>query len=773
MSQLTYVILPGLDYTSTGPLWIDKIEISAKINNKSVTLYPIDNTGVINRSSPSSSIVFTKSQFQDHVNKISEGVYQHQIRHPKFVVGSTVIKNIKDSPFCGLVAVLHNGQVSNTVLFTINLYTNIDWHSFGGEYIANSGSTNYVLIDTLSIKYNPFVKVTQPLTIAATSSERLMQQQFTLKLDNYTTDHVFNTNSNFNIGSPIILSSDYFPKVSVLDADGYALLRKECSENWVDVVKANISVPSGSSFRFLPFDNSKDRLDKTSLFRFCSCILSGNGTSGKQRFTAVTWHQNKFNPSIKASYQIPYDFTWLSDTKYFTNDTININIQAEHKSSTSSFTQPTDAITEDTQNIYLNVGSSVQHLLNDFNSGYFTKALFKCKSFVEGATDIVYYYDDANSKTIVPVITTPTVSWGAVKATQGISSTSQSLVGRLQIDVNCEGISDLSYMSFIDNSSDSRGLDKLIMDTESPVNSTDKKKNIKIRNVSSSISASHNVTYSVQIDRTNIGGEFAITPHFSISATDKNSQSVYTLVLGDVVGSKVIDYDASVPTNLLSDYLNTHWASNKTAAKFSSYTVEENSMTKLGFTFDDTVVIDLNDTEIVSKVVSGETYLFKYQVIYEDKTGKLQFPQANVEDQAYIIEHEGGQWKIVSANLQGGTSISIQLDKNHYQKMYVGCIGLFKLNKSNITNNTDVSILGIPHCISPYEEVTLFSNNSKINTQYKCVYFPPDYYICAALYKITTDTDINTEPENFHMLYNWEAKSAYIAANINGVTYKT
>lgn len=773
MSQLTYVILPGLDYTSTGPLWIDKIEISAKINNKPVTLYPIDNTGVINRSSPSSSVVFTKSQFQDHVNKISEGVYQHQIRHPKFVVGSTVIKNIKDSPFCGLVAVLHDGQVSNTVLFTINLYTNIDWHSFGGEYIANSGSTNYVLIDTLSIKYNPFVKVTQPLTIAATSSERLMQQQFTLKLDNYTTGHVFNTNSNFNIGSPIILSSDYFPKVSVLDADGYALLRKECSENWVDVVKANISVPSGSSFRFLPFDNSKDRLDKTSLFRFCSCILSGNGTSGKQRFTAVTWHQNKFNPSIKASYQIPYDFTWLSDAKYFTNDTVNINIEAEYKSSTSSFTQPTDAITEDTQNIYLNVGSSVQHLLNDFNSGYFTKALFKCKSFVDGATDIVYYYDDANSKTIVPVVTTPTVSWGAVKATKGISSTQSSLAGKLQIDVNCEGISDLSYMSFIDNSSDSRGLDKLIMDTESPVTSTDKKKNIKIRNVSSSISASHNVTYSEQLDRTNIGGEFAITPHFSISATDKNSQSVYTLVLGDVVGSKVIDYDESVPTNLLSDYLNAHWASNKTAAKFSSYIVEENGMTKLGFTFDDTVEIDLNANEIKSKVVTGETYLFKYQVIYEDKVGKLQFPQANVEDQAYIIEHEGGQWKIVSTNLQGQTSIKIELDKNHYQKMYVGCIGLFKLNKSNLTNNTDVSILGIPHCISPYEEVTLFSNNSKIKTQYKCVYFPPDYYICAALYKITTDTDINTEPENFHMLYNWEAKSAYIAANINGVTYKT
>jgi hypothetical protein len=105
--------------------------------------------------------------------------------------------------------------------------------------------------------------------------------------------------------------------------------------------------------------------------------------------------------------------------------------------------------------------------------------------------------------------------------------------------------------------------------------------------------------------------------------------------------------------------------------------------------------------------------------------------------------------------------------------MYIGCIGLFKLNNGNLTNQTDVSILGIPHCISPYEEVELFSNNSNMKQEYKCVYFPPDYYICAALYKITTDPDINTESENFHMLYNWEAKSAYIAANINGVTYKT
>ena len=105
--------------------------------------------------------------------------------------------------------------------------------------------------------------------------------------------------------------------------------------------------------------------------------------------------------------------------------------------------------------------------------------------------------------------------------------------------------------------------------------------------------------------------------------------------------------------------------------------------------------------------------------------------------------------------------------------MYIGCIGLFKLNNGNLTNTTDVSILGIPHCITPYEEIELFSNNSKIKQEYKCVYFPPDYYICAALYKITMDPDINTESENFHMLYNWEAKSAYIAANINGVTYKT
>jgi hypothetical protein len=81
--------------------------------------------------------------------------------------------------------------------------------------------------------------------------------------------------------------------------------------------------------------------------------------------------------------------------------------------------------------VYLNVGSSVQHLLNDFNSGYFTKALFKGKGFAEGAADIVYYYDDTNSKTIVPVVTTPTVSWNAVKATGGISSTQNSLVGKL------------------------------------------------------------------------------------------------------------------------------------------------------------------------------------------------------------------------------------------------------------------------------------------------------------------------------------------------------
>jgi hypothetical protein len=166
-------------------------------------------------------------------------------------------------------------------------------------------------------------------------------------------------------------------------------------------------------------------------------------------------------------------------------------------------------------------------------------------------------------------------------------------------------------MSFIDNSSDSRTLDGLIMDTESPVNSTDKKKNIKIRNVSSSISASHNITYSAQLDRKNIGGEFTITPHFSISATDKNSQSVYTLVLGDVVGSKVVDYEESVPTNMLNDYLDSSWAAAKTAAK-PSYEVEPDGMTKLGFTFTSTVVIDLKESAITGKLATDAVYLFKY-----------------------------------------------------------------------------------------------------------------------------------------------------------------
>jgi hypothetical protein len=34
VTSLYYIVLPGLEYVSKGPLWVDKIEITADINGK-------------------------------------------------------------------------------------------------------------------------------------------------------------------------------------------------------------------------------------------------------------------------------------------------------------------------------------------------------------------------------------------------------------------------------------------------------------------------------------------------------------------------------------------------------------------------------------------------------------------------------------------------------------------------------------------------------------------------------------------------------------------
>jgi hypothetical protein len=38
-TQKVYVSIPGLTYTSTGPMWADMIQINAYINNSPVPVY--------------------------------------------------------------------------------------------------------------------------------------------------------------------------------------------------------------------------------------------------------------------------------------------------------------------------------------------------------------------------------------------------------------------------------------------------------------------------------------------------------------------------------------------------------------------------------------------------------------------------------------------------------------------------------------------------------------------------------------------------------------
>jgi hypothetical protein len=123
MNHSFYIILPGIEYKADGPLWVDKLQITASINNVGCEITKITSDGIDTKSSPKYEITLIKDiDFDDivsdnNIHKIIQKDYSE----------TALYENTEGLNVHGLTAMPFIGSSVDTCTFTINLYTRTDW----------------------------------------------------------------------------------------------------------------------------------------------------------------------------------------------------------------------------------------------------------------------------------------------------------------------------------------------------------------------------------------------------------------------------------------------------------------------------------------------------------------------------------------------------------------------------------------------------------------------------------------------------------------------
>jgi hypothetical protein len=128
-NKQNFVIFPGISYIANGPSWVDKIEITADINGIPCDLYKMKWDGGIDFYKAYDFI--TAGGGQSIFNKSNGEVLFVDNSETDFNNFANLTSSFS-AP--GLCAAHFTGGYTDTLTFTLTLYTNINWISkYEGE----------------------------------------------------------------------------------------------------------------------------------------------------------------------------------------------------------------------------------------------------------------------------------------------------------------------------------------------------------------------------------------------------------------------------------------------------------------------------------------------------------------------------------------------------------------------------------------------------------------------------------------------------------------
>lgn len=298
---ILFVTLPGLTYKSSGPLLVDRIKVSATLRGRKTSIYAFDSgTEKLDKTTAHPELEITKFKTTSNSNNQFPGEYINTI--------SPYIENeTDDNPDQGLsqeqclCAVLHDGYIGSNVVFTVELYTRSDWKEIedgSPKYqlpkVDSEHTPEYVLLETKTIVYNPFVSLSNTLqVIPADKQKELTQNEF--QYDEYIPKFLTEGQEVYKYETSIPLyilpikadSTEELPMVTTIRG-AVVKAQQKCHQQWLDVNSMVKNQTGATRAYIMPFKCS-DELNTNNLLIYCSGRSYGDvdGERTRQRFTAT------------------------------------------------------------------------------------------------------------------------------------------------------------------------------------------------------------------------------------------------------------------------------------------------------------------------------------------------------------------------------------------------------------------------------------------------------------------------------------------------------
>lgn len=768
------IVLPGLNYEADGPLWIDKLKITAFINGASVQLYNVKNN-TIDIDNPQQSIVLHNNQ-KDYKDIVLEDGITHTILPVDSDLQTEYLNN--SDAVKGLCAVLFAGTSTDIVKFSIDIYTSKTWVNLENQtYRCKSDAdSQYMYISTEQVEYNPFIQTSTPAQVILTNyikqdiditpykdiiTDCIITDQFSLSDKN--DKHIY-----LDGQIKACVNYDDLPKTRFVYTSA---TYKNCIKDWTDEKHmSNIEQIIGSNkCHFLMFDNdlpyrfgedeSSDDGDKLAI---CAYRKSINGSVGRQRYTLVGVERESLDVSDylywKGNYS--YDCTHFMDSvKYYSQATFNISINTTLADNPNfiSYTQPCELYKySSSDDCYtLQSGSGWKTLIN--TSGRIdTASTWTINDAYKDIRNKIWTHRDnkgtpiPTDKDIKTLKYTPEI--GQTNKQCVITSSDSQLKKTVEVKIVIPQLTDIQYITFVDSSYDKRKFSKLILAStqlKHPVEGA----YIQVIHTPTKFSLSDCSNVNVAVD----AGAVPTIAGYAISQTiefkTEGDGKTYAWPIEDSLNGTIevstvktgSDINITCGENVTSYPHNAAKGSMQNAHDEPAYWIKGNGNI---------------DVQISSyNVLDGKSYILKWTEIPADEAGNPDWDNiklVNLNTRYAFLNSQTNSFSIKGKDV------------------LVGSIGIIETDADNITTTDNRSSIkqgtvALSHSLGCYEDITLFNIQ---DLQYNKVYFPPANTLCVGFYRINSSDMISIQDIKF--LYNdIPVKNQTIKSNFeNSVQYR-
>lgn len=737
------IILPGFSYKADGPVWVDKIKISATLNNIPVKIYDI--------STVTEAVTVAKLKTLTAVSEIEITSFKTFKYDDIFIIQNqkssylNIFNNESNSGY-GLCAVEFTGNYTDVVLFTIDLYTNSNWTipNSGNTASVNSKNPEYVHLKTIKLKYNPFITLTLPPKIKIPRFITANTITFEPKVNGIPSTLTVTGSKTVLLDQGISLNPNYdnLPEVPISLGQQQHCLKKLSTNTLLDTLDQKLNCDKYHLLLFnnnLPpkFGSNGEVYDQLAIGAYRKSI---SGTTGRQRYTIVGVSCDNLPISnVSWTKSVEYDLTdFVKSVKYYSAQQFSVGISATLSDPTISITCPTQLYTVSGNTYSLQSGCMWDPIVqaNEISKDCFWD-VFRDYSTLK---PFVWTHKDNRGQPFPTKdeVITPSASPKLVGTTSStISSQSTKLKNSMNLQVIVDSLKNVNYLTFIDTSYSKQKFSNLVLATNQLAHPVEDGY-IQVVHANTTLTPDLTIGISTSVSNVPTKSNYSLCPYVELTASDAQ-ETVFSYPVVDSADGGV---QVTAITLVEADKIKVFNSAQIEYQNPSVYNVSTKSC--WGWQEPSHPFYILQKDEYLTITLGSEA---------SNKTIKyLQLPEnpANLSENSQSLSTA-----FVALDANGSVTIINPFDYT----IIIGSICLIDTSIDQISN------VGLKHSVGCYEDSKIFGH------AFECYYFPPDDTFCVGFYKVTENTIITKD--SIVMLYgDTPQKNEIIQNQLVGFQYK-